>query len=328
MRRRCVVVDDEKPARDRVKRLLDAHSDFELAGEAADAEAAVRLIDETRPDLCFLDVQMPEGTGFDVLQRVGHVPHVIFVTAYDRYAVPAFEVRSIDYLLKPVGRERFALALDRARERIDGAGSARRILGELDALRRSAGERPAGAAPRPDRLSVRSGSGIRLLDPDEIVWFEADDALVFARTAGGRFLVDRTLSELERQLAGAVLSRTPEPPGQPRTDRGDSAGRCRHLHDRVSRRGHGAAVPPAGPPAARDIPVVRAAAWRRIQTADTRCATAHRNPVADSGARTAPCRIGEEDTWFVRCRSDCCWGAGSRARPRRPARREPRPASM
>ncbi len=202
MRRRCVVVDDEKPARDRVKRLLDAHSDFELAGEAADAEAAVRLIDETRPDLCFLDVQMPEGTGFDVLQRVGHVPHVIFVTAYDRYAVPAFEVRSIDYLLKPVGRERFALALDRARERIDGAGSARRILGELDALRRSAGERPAGAAPRPDRLSVRSGSGIRLLDPDEIVWFEADDALVFARTAGGRFLVDRTLSELERQLAG------------------------------------------------------------------------------------------------------------------------------
>lgn len=202
MRRRCVVVDDEKPARERVKRLLDAHPDFELAGEAADAEAAVRLIDETRPDLCFLDVQMPEGTGFDVLQRVRHVPHVIFVTAYDRYAVPAFEVRSIDYLLKPVGRERFALALDRARERIDGAGSARRILGELDALRRSATERPAGAAPRPDRLSVRSGAGIRLLDPDEIVWFEADDALVFARTAAGRFLVERTLSELERQLAG------------------------------------------------------------------------------------------------------------------------------
>ena len=202
MRRRCVVIDDERPARNRVKRLLAAHPDFELAGEAADAEAAVRLIDEIAPDLCFLDVQMPEGTGFDVLQRVRHVPHVIFVTAYDRYAVPAFEVRSIDYLLKPVGRERFAQALERARERIDADGSARRILDELDALRRLVGEGPAAAASRPGRLSARRGGRVLLLDPDEIVWFEADDALVFARTATGRYLVERTLSELEGQLAG------------------------------------------------------------------------------------------------------------------------------
>ena len=202
MKRRCVVIDDEQPARERVKRLLAAHPDFELAGEAADAEAAVRLLEEVRPDLCFLDVQMPAGTGFDVLQRVRHVPHVIFVTAYDRYAVPAFEVRSIDYLLKPVGRERFAQALERARERIDGAGSARRILDELDALRRMVGAGPRAAAPRPGRISARSGARVLLLDPDEIVWFEADDALVFARTAAGRFLVERTLSELERQLEG------------------------------------------------------------------------------------------------------------------------------
>ena len=202
MKHRCVVVDDEKPARDRVKRLLAAHPDFELAGEAADAEAAVRLIDEATPDLCFLDVQMPEGTGFDVLQRVSHVPHVIFVTAYDQYAVPAFEVRSIDYLLKPVGRGRFAEALEHARERIDGADSARRILDELDALRRMVGRGAAAAAPALDRISVRRGSGVLLLDPDEIVWFETEDTLVFARTANGRFLVDRTLSELERQLEG------------------------------------------------------------------------------------------------------------------------------
>ena len=202
MSRRCVVVDDEKPARDRVKRLLATHPDFELAGEAADAEAAVRLIDETTPDLCFLDVQMPEGTGFDVLERVSHVPHVIFVTAYDRYAVPAFKVRSLDYLLKPVGRKRFAEALDRARERIDGADSAKRILDELDALRRLVGVGAAAAAPALDRVSVRRGSGVLLLDPDEIVWFEAEDALVFARTAAGRFLVERTLSELEERLEG------------------------------------------------------------------------------------------------------------------------------
>ena len=198
---RCVVIDDEKPARDRIKRLLAAHPDFELAGEAADAEAAVRLIDATTPDLCFLDVQMPEGTGFDILERVRHVPHVVFVTAYDRYAVPAFEVRSLDYLLKPVGRERFAKALDRVRERIGSAGAALRILDELEALRRSVSP-GAAAAPRPDRIGVRRGSRVLLLDPDEIVWFEAEDTLVFARTAAGRFLVDRTLSELERELEG------------------------------------------------------------------------------------------------------------------------------
>ncbi len=201
MRHRCAVVDDEKPARDRLKRLLAVHPDFELAGEAADAGTAVRLIDETTPDLCFLDVQMPEGTGFDVLQRVSHVPHVIFVTAYDRYAVPAFEVRSIDYLLKPVGRERFALALDRARERIEAALSSRRILDEIEALRQVVGG-GAAASPQLDRVSVRRGSGVLLLDPDEIVWFEADETLVFARTATGRFLVDRSLSDLEAQLRG------------------------------------------------------------------------------------------------------------------------------
>ena len=198
---RCVVVDDEKPARDRVRRLLAGHPDFRIVGEAADAETAVRLIDETTPDLCFLDVQMPEGTGFDVLERVRHVPHVVFVTAYDRYAVSAFDVRSVDYLLKPVGRERFAEAVARARERIDAADPARRILDELDDLRRSV-DRGAAPAPRPDRISARRGPRILLLDPDEIVWFEAEDTLVFARTAAGRFLVERTLSDLETHLEG------------------------------------------------------------------------------------------------------------------------------
>ncbi len=200
MRYRCVVIDDEKPARDRIKRLLAADPDFELVGEAADADAAVRVIDEVEPDLCFLDVQMPEGSGFDVLKRVRHVPHVIFVTAFDTYAVPAFEVSSVDYLLKPVGRQRFAQALARARDRIGDVGSARRVLDELDELRRVVSRGADEPAPRPDRVSVRRGSAILLLDPGEIVWFEAEDTLVFARTATGRFLVDQTLSDLERQF--------------------------------------------------------------------------------------------------------------------------------
>lgn len=199
MRYRCVVIDDEQPARQRIKRLLAAHKDFELVGEAADADAAVALIDETAPELCFLDVQMPEGSGFDVLKRVRQVPHVVFVTAFDQYAVAAFEVSSVDYLLKPVSRQRFARAIERARERIGDAGSARDVLDELDDLRRSLGGGDGGA-PRPDRITVRRGSGIVLLDPDQIIWFEADDTLVFARTDDGRFLVEQTLAELEAQF--------------------------------------------------------------------------------------------------------------------------------
>lgn len=198
---RSVVIDDEKPARDRIKRLLAADPDFELVGEAADADAAVQLIDEATPDLCFLDVQMPEGTGFDVLKRVRHVPHVIFVTAFDTYAVSAFAVSSVDYLLKPVGRQRFAEALVRARDRVGDVGSARRVLDELDELRRAIGRDTDEAPASPARVSVRRGSAILLLEPDSIIWFEAEDTLVFARTSDGRYLVDQTLADLEHQFA-------------------------------------------------------------------------------------------------------------------------------
>ena len=111
---RCVIVDDEKPARQRLRSLLSTHDDFEIVGEARNADSAVALIDELAPDLCFLDVQMPEGNGFEVLRRVRKIPGVIFTTAFDQYAVQAFEVRSFDYLLKPFSRTRFAEALDRA----------------------------------------------------------------------------------------------------------------------------------------------------------------------------------------------------------------------
>lgn len=199
---RCVVVDDEKPARDRLKRLLDEHADFVIVGEAADAEAAVRLIDAQSPDLCFLDVQMPEGTGFDVLRRVQRMPAVIFTTAYDQYAVQAFEVRSLDYLLKPFGRRRLADALGRARE-VLGAHDAdpRRLLRLLEEIGREVAARPPSAGATL-RLSGKRGARIVVLEPDEIRWFEAEETLVFARTAEGRFLVERTLAELEQMLEG------------------------------------------------------------------------------------------------------------------------------
>ncbi len=111
----CVVVDDEKPARDRLKRLIAAHDDFDVVGEASDTASAIETIDSLEPDVCFLDVRMPGGDGFDVVRGIKNVPRVVFTTAYDEYAVKAFDVNSIDYLLKPFTKKRFAEALDRVR---------------------------------------------------------------------------------------------------------------------------------------------------------------------------------------------------------------------
>ena len=201
---RVVIVEDEKPARDRLRRLLQEHADCTVVGEAADAASAAALIDRERPDLAFLDVEMPEGDGFEVLRRVRHAPRVIFTTAFDRYAVPAFEVNSLDYLLKPFSRERFAAALERARQALQaGPGpSSAEIVKLIEEIRRAA---PAAAgplaAPRgPLRIPVRRASKIVLLDPNEILWFEAEETIVFARTADARLLVERPLNDLESLL--------------------------------------------------------------------------------------------------------------------------------
>jgi DNA-binding LytR/AlgR family response regulator len=171
---------------------------------------------------------MPEGDGFEVLRRVRHQPRVIFTTAYDRYAVPAFEVKSLDYLLKPFSRERFAAALDRAREALRQgiAPPSAEILRLLEEIRAGLAKpetapvaamtppAPSGATPAPVpgfaavaplRIPVRRASKIVLLDPAEILWFEAEETIVFARTADARLLVERTLNDLEAQLGSAFF---------------------------------------------------------------------------------------------------------------------------
>lgn len=196
---RCVVIDDERPAREKIKHLLAGVGDFEVVGEAANTDDAVRLIDETKPDLCFLDVQMPGGDGFEVLRRVQELPNVIFTTAYDRYAVQAFDLRSLDYLLKPFGKARLEQALDRARTAMSGRNTAAHLASLLAELQTGLKPLTSAASP-PLRISARKGNKILLLEPAGVVWFEAEDTLVFARTEGGRFLVERTLSDLEQQL--------------------------------------------------------------------------------------------------------------------------------
>jgi DNA-binding LytR/AlgR family response regulator len=200
MKLRVALVDDEKPARDRLKRMLAAMPDVEIVGEAGDVASAVALIDREKPDLCLLDVQIPGGDGFDVLSAAEHMPHVVFTTAFDHYAVRAFEVKSLDYLLKPVHPERLHDAVRRAQQaqgRVAGESSAMlRLLEEIRA------QRPAAA---PLRIPAKRGAKILLLDPSEVIWFESEGELVHARAADGRALVERPLSELEESLAGSFF---------------------------------------------------------------------------------------------------------------------------
>ena len=200
MKLRVAIVDDEKPARDRLKRLLAAMPEVELVGEAGDVSSAVELIDREKPDLCLLDVQMPGGDGFDVLRLATHMPQVVFTTAFDHYAVRAFEVKSLDYLLKPVHRERLQDAVRRAQQASGrGAAESETVLRLLEEIR---AHRPTAT---PLRIPAKRGAKILLLDPDEVIWFESEGELVHARTAEGRALVERPLGEMEDLLTGSFF---------------------------------------------------------------------------------------------------------------------------
>jgi DNA-binding LytR/AlgR family response regulator len=198
---RVAIVDDEKPARDRLRRLLAVIPDVSVAGEAGDVSGAVELLDRERPDLVLLDVQMPGGDGFEVLERAAHVPQVVFTTAFDHYAVRAFEVNSLDYLLKPVPKDRLVEAVERARRATASGGlppaDMMRILEEIRAGARS----PAA----PFRIPAKRGAKILILDPADVIWFESEGELVHARTADGRALVERPLGDLEELLHGSFF---------------------------------------------------------------------------------------------------------------------------
>jgi len=125
---KVLIIDDERAARSEVRRLLAGYPDFEIMGEAANADDALAIIAHQNPDLLFLDIQMPEKSGFDLLESLEQVPSVIFTTAYDQYAVKAFEVSALDYLVKPIREERFEKAITQARQRLGKADSAGQIF--------------------------------------------------------------------------------------------------------------------------------------------------------------------------------------------------------
>jgi two-component system, LytTR family, response regulator len=188
---RAVIVDDEEPARAKLRRWLGSERDIEIAGEFADGLAAAHAIITSPPDVVFLDVQMPGLSGLQVAAQFEPeaAPLVVFVTAYDAHALAAFDLNAVDYLLKPYDEERFRRALDRLRGRLrspEKRGSAVRMAREQTGVS--------------DRLLVPAGDGLRLIDSAGIHSLEADDNYVHVHTAGQTYVLRRTLRDLLQQL--------------------------------------------------------------------------------------------------------------------------------
>lgn len=194
---RTLIVDDEAPARARLRHLLKDEPDFALAGECANGQQAVEVIQRDQPELVFLDVQMPRRNGFQVCADVGpaNMPCVVFVTAYDRFALQAFEVHAVDYLLKPIDRDRFRGTLEHLRGRLRGgeaAGSKGQLLALLAELKQ---DRHAT-----ERLAIKVDGRIVVLRLTEIDWLEADGNYVRVHAGTASYVFRETLSALQADL--------------------------------------------------------------------------------------------------------------------------------
>jgi len=179
---KCLIVDDERIARQELRRLLAAHPEIEIAGEAPNGAQALELIPRLTPDVIFLDIQMPEMTGFEMLARLQDVPQIIFTTAYDEYAIRAFEVSALDYLLKPIVPARLAAAVAKLR--------------------------PAKSPPRLEQVFVRDGERCWLIRVADIYLLESEGNYTRVCFKGERPLIARSLAALETRLDPAMFFRT------------------------------------------------------------------------------------------------------------------------
>jgi two-component system, LytTR family, response regulator len=207
---RVVIVDDEELARRGIRTRIQRSRDVDIVAECSNGREAIEAIRGTSPDLVFLDVQMPGKTGFDVIEAIGcdTFPHVIFVTAHDRYAIRAFEVSALDYLLKPIDDERFDIALRRAREslaRHHDSDVGRRLASVLDEMAPKGNHKPSTA--RSNRMVVRSGGRVLFVKVSEVDWVEAAGDYVTLHVGKKSFLMRETITEMEAKLASDGFAR-------------------------------------------------------------------------------------------------------------------------
>lgn len=207
---RALIVDDEELARLRIRRLLETQPDVDVSDECSCAKDAVEAIQAEQPELVYLDVQMPDGDGFSVLEHLEleTLPVVIFITAYDQYAIRAFENQALDYLLKPFSNERFEQALERARRRIRErhiSSYSDRLLALLEHYQAAASE---ATSPAPEesmghggRLVLKTGGRLIFVDPEQVDWIEAEGVYVRIHTREKSYLLRESLSNVEARLS-------------------------------------------------------------------------------------------------------------------------------
>lgn len=191
---RVVIVDDEELARQILREFLSAHPEIELVAECANGFEAVKAVAELKPDLVFLDIQMPKLDGFEVLELIGNETAVVFVTAHDNFAIRAFEVHAVDYLMKPVGASRFEAALKRAKERLESKAPPSGV---------SAAELAAAARPPAqylERIPVRDGARVSIIPVAKLDYVEAQDDYVALASDGKKHLKQQTIASLETAL--------------------------------------------------------------------------------------------------------------------------------
>jgi len=186
----AVIVDDEELARAVLRQMLSRHPEIDILGECANGFEAVKMVSERKPDLLFLDIQMPKLDGFEVLELIGSDIAVIFVTAYDQHALRAFEVHAVDYLLKPVGADRFEAALERAKQRLLSAPPP---ATELAAAARVPGHYL-------ERIVVKDGTRVHIIPAAKLDYVEAQDDYVALASAGKKHLKQQTISSIEAAL--------------------------------------------------------------------------------------------------------------------------------
>ena len=206
---RVLIADDEPLARRGLRQLAAAHADLRVVGEARNGREALRALDQLRPDLLFLDVQMPDLDGFGVLRERGaeRMPAVVFVTAYDEFAVRAFEAQALDYLLKPVTQARFDVAMRRVRERLRSNEAVQASRKTLEFLRNHSDARRPRAGPFSATIVVPTATGDLVLDPGELDWIQAEDYYAAVHALGRRHLLRESLDSFEQRLDPAQFIR-------------------------------------------------------------------------------------------------------------------------
>jgi len=190
---KAIIIDDEEPARDIIRNWLKDQDQIEILTECADGFSGVKAIQELKPDIVFLDIQMPKLTGFEMLELIEEKPHIIFITAYDQYAIKAFEMNATDYLLKPFSKARFEQALQKAVQQIR---EDQKTVDPVKKLQTSMDENPDIL----QRIAMKSGQKIHVVATDDIIYIGAEGDYVMIYTKDNRFLKEKTMKYMETHL--------------------------------------------------------------------------------------------------------------------------------